>query len=135
MNLIFFPDTTPCPDTESQYTDMNGDVGKELKKLSKGDRELLLRVQTTLKKLKTAGNLDIFFDTQWMLPFNGFLELRIPPTRKKGVFRIYCCRDARNPVNLVLLCAEVKHKKKPMKEEVAKKKYKEYLEMVKNGEM
>lgn len=60
MNLIFFPDTTPCPDTESQYTDMNGDVGKELKKLSKGDRELLLRVQTTLKKLKTAGNLDIF---------------------------------------------------------------------------
>lgn len=38
-------------------------------------------------------------------------------------------------MNLVLLCAEVKHKKKPMKEEVAKKKYKEYLEMVKNGEM
>lgn len=134
MNFKFFPDKEPLS-SDKDYKDAAGDVGREIDKLSKGDQELFARVQSALNKLKQVRNLDVYFKLQWIKPFGGLYELRIPPTRNKGVFRIYFCFDLKNSETLILLCAEVKHKKKPMKEETAKKKYREYLEKVKNGEM
>ena len=61
--------------------------------------------------------------------------MRIPKQARGGVFRIYFCMSLRKLNTLILLCAELKHKTKPMKLETAMQKMKQYKELVKQGVM
>ena len=58
--------------------------------------------------------------------YDGLYEMRIPKQEKGGVFRIYFCFSKTDLQTLILLCAELKHKKKPMKLDSALKKLKQY---------
>ena len=61
--------------------------------------------------------------------------MRIPKQAKGGVFRIYFCMAINEISTLILLCAELKHKKEPMKLGTAFTKLKQYRELVKQGVM
>ena len=61
--------------------------------------------------------------------------MRIPKQAGGGVFRIYFCFAELLKNTLILLCAELKHKTKPMKLNNAEDKFKQYKEMVKQGDM
>jgi len=67
--------------------------------------------------------------------YEDLYEMRIPKQARGGVFRIYFCMSLRKLNTLILLCAELKHKTKPMKLETAMQKMKQYKELVKQGVM
>ena len=54
--------------------------------------------------------------------------MRIPPTRKGGVFRIYFCysKEPNEKDTLILLAAELKHEKEPQKLNTARSNLKNY---------
>ena len=88
MRFKFFPNVQPFDPSKSNPKDEVGDVGKEIKELSKHRSDLFLRVKSFL-----------------------------------------------NVLSNVLLCAELKHKKEPMKLDTAFAKLKQYRELVKKGIM
>ncbi len=107
MEFIFFPDPQSYDPQRGEFKDQTGDVGKEIKDLSKRHRDLYLRVKTFLEVLLKVSDLTPFLRIEQIYKF---------------------------PKEF-LLCAELKHKTKPMKLEVAMQKLKQYKELVKQGVM
>lgn len=133
MDFQFFPDQVPHS-SETEYDSEKGDAGRELKKLAKKDRQLYLTVKTFLNKVKQTNDLTPFLQTKEIYHFpcdkNELYEMRIPKQRKGGVFRIYFCKSIKSDEKntLILLCAELKHKKEPMKLNNAVELLKKYKE-------
>jgi|SRR5690554_643596 len=132
MDLIFFPDTHPFDPDKSEAKDEGGDVGKEIKGLSKYRQDLYLRVKSFLKALKKVTDIAPYLQNKQIFKFpqkyDGLYEMRIPKQEKGGVFRIYFCFPKTDLQTLILLCAELKQKTKPMKLDNALIKLKQYRE-------
>ena len=124
---------------KAEPKDEIGDVGKEIKDLSRHRPDLYLRVKSFLKVLSTVMDLSPFLQNEQIYKFpkeyDGLYEMRIPKQAKGGVFRIYFCMAINEISTLILLCAELKHKKEPMKLGTAFAKLKQYRELVKQGVM
>ena len=139
MEYRFFPDSQPCDPQKGDFSDESGDVGKEIKNLSKHNQALFLRVNTFLKALQKVNDLTPFLQNEQIFKFpkeyDDLYEMRIPKQARGGVFRIYFCKSLKALNTLILLCAELKHKAKPMKLKVAMEKLKQYKEYVKQGVM
>ena len=107
--------------------------------MSKHHRDLYLRVKTFLEVLLKVSDLTPFLRIEQIYKFpkeyEDLYEMRIPKQARGGVFRIYFCMSLRKLNTLILLCAELKHKTKPMKLETAMHKMKQYKELVKQGVM
>ena len=131
MNFKFYPGFDNA-DFEKGYDTAKGCVGKELKDLSKRYRDVFLKVCTFLEKLKDTKNLQEYINAEEIYQFPGtdLYEMRIPKQRRGGVFRIYFCfsLEQKKSEDLILLDAEFKHKKKPMRLDNAKEKIKEYYQ-------
>ncbi len=90
---------------------------------------LQLRVKEFLKKVDEVDDLSPFFKNESITPIKDDLyEMRIPKRSKKGVVRIYFCFHPENPMILILLEAELKHKKEAMNKETAMKRLKIYMD-------
>lgn len=130
MLFIFYPDTM-------EFSEINldeipkGSVAKEIVKLSKKHKNLYLRVKIFLNKIKDADDISIYFSTGELFNLkDGLYEMRIPPQRKGGVFRIYYCHKELKESSkvLILLDAELKHEEEAGKITTARGKIKRYLE-------
>jgi hypothetical protein len=139
MEFIFFPDPQIYNPQRGEFKDQVGDVGKEIKDLSKHHRDLYLRVKTFLEALRRSNDISPYLRSEQIYKFpkdhEGLYEMRIPKQAQGGVFRIYFCMSLRKLNTLILLCAELKHKTKPMKLETAMQKMNQYKELVKQGVM
>lgn len=139
MKLIFFPDPSTFDPQKMEFKDAAGDVGKEIETLSKRRPDLYLRVKSFLLNLLTVTDLLPFLKNGQIYKFpadkDGLYEMRIPKQAHGGVFRIYFCRSITELQMLILLCAELKHKKEPMKLSNATEKMKQYRELVEKGIM
>ena len=129
MHLRFYPGLEDA-DLDSEYDAAKGNVGKELKDLSKRYKDVYLKVKAFFRKLKDTKDLDEYKKAEEIFQFPGtdLFEMRIPKQRRGGVFRIYFCfslEDGKTE-DLILLDAEFKHKKEPMRLNAAKAKLKEY---------
>src|SRR5574344_2441 len=89
MDLIFFPDTHPFDPDKSEAKDEGGDVGKEIKGLSKYRQDLYLLVKSFLKALKKVTDITPYLQNKQIYRFtqkyDGLYEMRIPKQRKGGV--------------------------------------------------
>ena len=137
MKLKFFPDTEFFDPQKAKFEDLAGDVGKELKGLSKRRPDLYLRVKSFLMALLNVVDILPYLKNEQIYKFQkdkeGLYEMRIPKQAHAGVFRIYFCFSITELQTLILLCAELKHKKEPMKLGNAVEKLKQYKELVKQG--
>lgn len=119
--------------------DEAGDVGKELEALSKHRPDLYLRVKSFLLMLRNVLDITPYLQNNQIYRFpkeyDGLYEMRIPKQARGGVFRIYFCMSLHKLNTLILLCAELKHKKELMKLAAAFCKLKQYRELVKQGAM
>jgi len=138
MNFIPFPERTFF-DPETEPKDLVGDVGKELSDLSKQRNDLFLRVKSFLEKLKKEKDITNYLKIQQMEKFTGdkegLYEMRIPKQARGGVVRIYFCFSETEENTIILLDLELKHKKKPMRLDVAHTKMLRYKELVQQGKM
>lgn len=118
-----------------EYKDEGGYVSNEIDNLFKKRKYnwLYLKVVDFLDKLADEDDLSAYFNQDLLKGIgDGLIEMRIPKTDKKGVFRIYYCNSElkRECGASVLLEAEYKHGD-PMKIESARKRKSEYLEKIK----
>ena len=101
--------------------------------------DLYLRVRSFLLTLKRVLDITPYLQNNQIYRFpkeyDGLYEMRIPKQARGGVFRIYFCMSLRELRTLILLCAELKHKKEPMKLTTAFSKLKQYRELVRQGAM
>lgn len=150
MFYIFYPNTNIHKnksqlkegDIYIEYKDEGGYVGNEILSLSKKRKFFWIyaKVVDFLDKLANEDDLSAYFDTE-KLKYLGdsIIEMRIPKTDKKGVFRIYYCdSELKSECGAsILLDAEFKTGE-PRKIESAKSKQKQYTETIKrrikNGE-
>ncbi len=118
-----------------EYKDEGGYVSTEINNLLKKRKYnwLYLKVVDFLDKLAEDDDLSAYFNLELLKAIgDGLIEMRIPKTDKKGVFRIYYCNSElkRECGASVLLEAEYKHGD-PMKIGAARKRKSEYLEKIK----
>lgn len=108
-------------------------MAKEIKKLSRVQKDLYVRVTDFLKKLEVTEDVQSYFNLRYFYSLkDGLYEMRIPPERKGGVFRIYFCYEdlSVESKTLILLDAELKHKKAAKRLDVAKSKLKQYKDQL-----
>ena len=95
MKLKFFPDTEFFDPQKAKFEDLAGDVGKELKGLSKRRPDLYLRVKSFLMALLNVVDILPYLKNEQIYKFQkdkeGLYEMRIPKQAHAGVFRIYFC--------------------------------------------
>lgn len=98
-----------------------------------------MKVKAFLTNLAKVNDITPYLQNQQMYKFSGdkigLFEMRIPKQAGGGVFRIYFCYAVSLADTIILLCAELKHKKEPMKLDNAVEKMKQYKELVKQGVM
>lgn len=139
MEFVFFPDPQSYNPQRGEFKDQAGDVGKDIKDLSKHHRDLYLRVKTFLEALRKVNDISPYLRIEQIYKFpkdhEGLYEMRIPKQARGGVFRIYFCMSLCKLNTLILLCAELKHKTKPMKLGIAMENLKLYKELVEQGVM
>lgn len=137
MQFVFYPDSIEYEMVFPLSKIPNGIIPKELNKLSRKQQKLFLLVKVFLEKLEKINDLSFYHETnRFECLGDGLYEMRIPKQRQGGVFRIYFCYqnlDVNSDV-LVLLDAEVKHKTKPQRMDVARRKLTEYKDLIKQGE-
>ena len=129
-------------ETYIEYKDEGGFVGNEIEKLSKKRKLfwLYLKVVDFLDKLSDEEDLETYFKLELLRGIgDGIIEMRIPKTDKRGVFRIYYCNSELKIENNASILLEAEYKDEdPKKIELAKSKKSEYLEEIKrrrkNGE-
>lgn len=129
MLFIFYPDTDKGFAGIPPDSKVRGIVAKEIEKLARSQKDLYMRVQDFLRKLLEAEDVQPFFDSGFLAGLQGGLyEMRIPPQRKGGVFRIYFCYNElkASERTLVLLDAELKHRKEARKIGSAREKLEQY---------
>lgn len=137
MQFVFYPDSIEHEAVFPLSRIPNGVIAKELEGLSKKQQELFSLVEDFLEKLEKVKDLSSYYETKRFENLGeGLYEMRIPKQRRGGVFRIYFCYqnlDGNSDV-LVLLDAEVKHKRKPQRMDIARDKLNEYKDLIKQGE-
>ena len=102
-------------------------VEKFIQKDLKKHNDLVLRVRAFLEAIKNVSTLEQYFETEEIAKVEGeLLEMRIPPQRRGGVVRIYFCINPEDTQEIILLDAELKHKKQPMRTGSAKRRLTEY---------
>ena len=130
MLVRFYPDEDDVSLESLSGSQGKGAVAREIKKLKARHKEIYLFVRHFLvNELANADGLQPYFDSDYAASLKGGLyELRIPPARKGGVFRIYFCfKDFRESSGvLVLLDAELKHKREAMRINSAREKLRQY---------
>lgn len=135
MIFLFYPDPTEC----SQSVPLEkptGPVRKEIISLTPKHKDLYLLVKDYLNKLLAMTDLSQEYQREVLFDLGGGLhEMRIPKTRRGGVFRIYFCYATDNPGILVLLDAELKHQKEPKKISSAQGKMEDYKRWVEKGKL
>jgi len=135
MHYVFFPDTEEHSQTTA-YDKETGPVGKELSALAKKRQDLFLDVYTFLEKIAKITDLTPYYKSEQMKALGSDLhEMRIPKTRSGGVFRIYFCYSRSKEAYLILLEAELKHKKAEKKIPQARTNLKKYKELFQKGVM
>ena len=93
-----------------------------------------------MDKLSDEEDLETYFKLELLKGIgDGIIEMRIPKTDKRGVFRIYYCNSELKIENNASILLEAEYKDEdPKKIELAKSKKSEYLEEIKrrrkNGE-
>lgn len=139
MKFITYPYSTPFDPDETEPKNLVGDVEKELSDLSKQRNDLYLRVKSFLGKLKKVKDITNYLKNQQIEKFSGdkegLYEMRIPKQARGGVVRIYFCFSVTEENTIILLDLELKHKKKPMRLDVAHTKMLRYKELVQQGKM
>ena len=133
MNIYCYPDDNKIIQLSSKTKaeDQRGPVYRFLKKLLKDRPDLWALTNSTLKEAQKLDDLKYFEKNKWVgklkkedSPVN---EFRIPPAKRGGVVRIYFAYINNKPKSIMLLSAELKHKKSSNNEKVAQavKRYKE----------
>lgn len=131
MFFVFYPEVTEIFQEFPLDSQPRGTVAKEIKRLSRIQRDLYLRVRDFLKNLEVIEDVQSYFDLGYFYNLrDGLYEMRIPPERKGGVFRIYFCYEdlSVDSKTLILLDAELKHETAAKRLDVAKNKLKQYKE-------
>ena len=130
MLLQFFPDTRELSVDNLLDSRVKGAVARELERLEEKHKDLALKVWDFLKRtIGSADELQVYYNDGHLFNLTGGLhEMRIPKTRKGGVFRIYFCfKDFKESSGvLVLLDAELKHKREAMRINSAREKLRQY---------
>ena len=89
MKFKFFPNVHFFEAEKAEPKDEIGDVGKEIKDLSRHRPDLYLRVKSFLKVLSTVMDLSPFLQNEQIYKFpkeyDGLYEMRIPKQAKGGV--------------------------------------------------
>ncbi len=89
MKFKFFPNVQPFDPSKSNPKDEVGDVGKEIKELSKHRPDLFLRVKSFLNVLSNVLDLKLFLRNEQIYKFpkeyEGLYEMRIPKQARGGV--------------------------------------------------
>ena len=150
MFYIFYPSTNIHKNKNqlkngekyTEYKDEDGYVGKEISTLSKKKKYFWIyaKVVDFLDKLADEDDLSKYFETGKLEGIgDNIIEMRIPKTDSKGVFRIYYCNSELKSETGVSILLEAEFKKgEAQKIESAKKRQKEYHESImrrkKNGE-
>lgn len=150
MLYIFYPGTDihknksqlKNGDVYIEYKDEGGYVGNEILTLSKKRKFFWIyaKVVDFLDKLAEEEDLSAYFDIGSLKGIgDSIVEMRIPKTDKKGVFRIYYCNSMLKSEYGASILLEAEFKTgKPHKIESAKTRQKEYTEKAKrrkkNGE-
>ena len=137
MFFVFYPEVTEIFQEFPLGSQPRGTVAKEIKRLSRIQRDLYLRVRDFLKNLEVIEDVQSYFDLGYFYNLrDGLYEMRIPPERKGGVFRIYFCYEdlSVDSKTLILLDAELKHETAAKRLDAAKDKLKQYKGTIKLGE-
>lgn len=137
MFFVFYPEVTEIFQEFPLDSQPRGTVAKEIKRLSRIQRDLYLRVTDFLKNLEVIEDVQSYFDLGYFYNLrDGLYEMRIPPERKGGVFRIYFCYEdlSVDSKTLILLDAELKHETAAKRLDAAKGKLKQYKGTIKLGE-
>ena len=118
-----------------EYKDEGGYVGAEISILAKKKKFFWIyaKVVDFLDKLANEDDLSVYFETEKLKNIgDNIIEMRIPKTDRRGVFRIYYCNsELKNEHGVsVLLEAEFKTGS-PRKIENAKSRQREYSEAIK----
>ena len=109
--------------------DSEGDVTTFIRKGLSKRKDLRLKVETFLDHIKNTNSLDFFERSEQISNLSGGLyEMRIPKQDRKGVVRIYFCYHPGTENALILLCAELKHKKEGLCIPEARKRLKSVCE-------
>lgn len=124
MKISFYPDVTSSNIRESK-------LYKFSDSLRKTNPDLWGLMVSTLKSIENNENLDFLTQTGWIEHLNKnnipLFEIKIPPTKRGGVVRLYCAYKKNNPNAICVLAAELKHVTKANKKilDTASKRYKE----------
>jgi putative component of toxin-antitoxin plasmid stabilization module len=128
MDILIYPDLTDAEDG-------SGPVRRELVKLKKCDPQLWNTVCATLKKAEESPDLEDLRRQKWVGRLSNvdepIHEFRIPPTRGKGVFRIYFAYKKNCATSIVLLAAEYKQGKSEADHDKIEQACKRYREQMK----
>lgn len=137
MRFVFYPDLIEHEAVFPLNRIPNGVIAKELQYLLEKQIKLYVIVKEFLIELEKVTDLSIYYKSERLRDLgDGLHEMRIPKKRRGGVFRLYFCYhnlDVKSDV-LILLDAELKHKKKPQRMDIARDKLKEYKDLIRQGE-
>lgn len=119
MRVLWYPDGAEVGESSPVWNTLKRDLKKR--------QDLMLKVETFLRRVRGLTDLEPLLKSEeiWALG-DGLWEMRIPKTASGGVVRIYFCKDQAKPANLILLDAELKHKKAPARRDTAHKRMNEY---------
>jgi hypothetical protein len=136
MEFLFYPDPVIIKSSQEVLTSRPaGAVRKEIDDLSKKHKDLYTLVKDFLEKLLKSSDLSVYYRIEWLYDLgDGLHEMRIPKTRRGGVFRIYFGYARNRPDVLVLFDAELKHKPEPDRISSARKKLQDYERRMMEGE-
>lgn len=118
-----------------EYKDEGGYVGAEISILAKKKRFFWIyaKVVDFLDKLSIEDNLSTYFETEKLKSIgDNVIEMRIPKTDRRGVFRIYYCNSELKKEYGVSVLLEAEFKTGiPCKIKSAKLRQSEYSESIK----
>lgn len=119
MRILWYP----YLGDDNQDSPVQNRLRKDLKKRY----DLMLRVETFLKKVRTLAELSALeFSGEVEALGDGLFEMKIPKTASGGVVRLYFCYAEKQADTLILLEAELKHAKRPKQINNARHRRTEY---------
>lgn len=119
MRILWYPNFGE----DSESSPVQNRLRKDLKKR----HDLMLRVETFLKKVRTLAELSALENSGEVEALgDGLFEMKIPKTASGGVVRLYFCYAESDAGTIVLLEFELKHNKEAMRISEARRRRNEY---------